>query len=79
MRAYISLMTNSEASKLLTAALKNVQSDSIRGWARAQRPVWVKIIRQGCGTIAGVPVFQCAEGERAERLATFIVCTAIGL
>ena len=71
--------TLTEAKRLFTAALSLVESDSIRQWAREQEDSWVKILLDGCGTLAGVPVFECAAYERGHRVAAFIVATAIGL
>jgi len=66
-------MTTSAASKLFTQALKKIESDSIRTWARRQRPQWVKIIK----------TLNYEHGDYSEvnaptKLATHITLTAMG-
>lgn len=72
-------LTQREAGKLFTAALARVESDSIRAWARRQRPIWTRMIASGGCCMVGVPVLSHEGEERVSMVAAFIVAQAIGL
>lgn len=70
----------SDASKLLTKAIRGVESRSIQGWARRNRKVLTRMVASGGCAVLGVRVTSHeSEQDRAAALTTFLVATAIGL
>jgi hypothetical protein len=57
------------AKTLLDAALAKVESASIREWVTSQEDVWLKILAKAA---------QSKDPEIVDKVAAYIVCTAIG-